>query len=87
MSAPDYNDPRSKLKLRFRPPRGSSTFILLPAGLSVFAAIVCLILFLASFLPGAEGSGSPFWFIAAAAIFALGAGFFYGAHRFFRRFR
>jgi hypothetical protein len=53
----------------------------------MFAAIVCLISFLASFLPGAEGSGSPFWFIAAAAIFALGAGFFYGAHRFFRRFR
>jgi hypothetical protein len=53
----------------------------------MFAAIVCLIAFLASFLPGAEVSGSPFWFLAGAAAFALSAGVFYAAHRFFRRFR
>lgn len=87
MSAPDYNDPRSKLQLRFRPLRGSSTLVLLPAGLSMLAAIVCLIAFLVSFFPGAEVSGNPFWFFAGAAAFALSAGVFYAAHRFFRRFR
>jgi hypothetical protein len=87
MSAPDYNDPKSRLKVRFRPLRGSSTLALLPVGLSMLAAIVCLIAFLASFLPGAEVSGSPFWFLAGAAAFALSAGVFYAAHRFLRRFR
>lgn len=87
MSAPNYNDPRSRLKLRLRPLRGSSTLVLLPAGLSMLGAIVCLIAFLASFLPGAEVSGSPFWFLAGAAGFGLSAGVFYAAHRFFRRFR
>lgn len=53
----------------------------------MFATIVCLITFLASFLPGAEVSGNPFWFLAGAATFALGAGVFYAAHRFIRRFR
>ena len=87
MSASDYNDPSSKLKLRFRPLRGSSTLVLLAAGLSMFATIICLIAFLATFLPGAEVSGSSFLFLAGAAVFVLGAGVFYAAHRFLRRFR
>ncbi|MNR35139.1 hypothetical protein D3C85_1529650 [compost metagenome] len=87
MSAPDYNDPKSRLKLRFRPLRGSSTLVLLPVGPSMLAAVVCLIAFLTSLLPGATVSGSPFWLLAGAAAFALSAGVFYAAHRLIRRFR
>lgn len=67
--------------------RGSSAAAVLAAGLTMLAGIVCLIAFLASFLPGVEGTGSPFWFLAGAAAFGLSAGVFYAAHRFFRRFR
>ena len=87
MSAPDYDDPKSRLKLRFRPLRGSGTLVLLAVGLSMLAAIVCLIAFLASLLPGAVVGGSPFWFLAGAAAFALSTGVFYATHRFLRRFR
>lgn len=89
MSAPDYNDPRSRLKpkLRLRPMRGSGPITALAAGLFMYAAILCMIAFLASFLPGVEGAGSPFWFLAGAAAFAIGAAIFYAAHKFFRRYR
>jgi hypothetical protein len=89
MSAPNYKDPKSRLKLqlRLRPMRGSSAAAGLATGLSVLATIVCLIAFLASVLPGVEGTGSPFWFLAGAAAFALSAGVFHAAQRFFRRFR
>lgn len=67
--------------------RGSSAVFALAAGLQMLAAIVCLIAFLASFFPGVEVTGSPFWFLAAAAAFTLSAGAFYAAYRFFRSFR
>lgn len=84
MSAPDYDNPRSKLKLKLRPARGSRTIIAF--GIGIMGASLSALGFLASFWPGVEVAGNPLWFLAAAAVFGVMAAFFYWVRRLLRRF-
>ncbi len=87
MSAPDYNDPESKLRLRLRPMRGAETRLKGASIGSGIGACLCLLAFIASFIPGIESSGSPLWCLFGAAVFAAGSGVFYLAGKLARRLR
>lgn len=86
MSTPDYNDPRSKLRLRLRPVRGSglalkalSVFMLIPAVLSF------VIVFAVFLLPNVPASGNPLWGIVFGAVFLAASRMFYAAGKWFER--
>jgi len=87
MSAPDYDDPASKLKLRLRPMAGSETITVWGALLSGVAACLCICVFVVSLVPGVQVDGNPLGFLAGAAVFAGGSGVFYLAHKLVRRLR
>ena len=86
MSAPDYNDPASKLKLRLRPLRGSSALLALACGLAIVGSFFCIFGFLASLWPGVVVDGNRLWLLAFAAVFAAAAGFFNWMRKLLRRF-
>ena len=77
MSAPDYDDPKSKLKLRLRPMNGSGTALKWGSVLGVIASLI----------PGVQRDGSPLWLLLGAAVFAGQSGFFYLGHKLVRRLR
>ncbi|MNI92427.1 hypothetical protein D3C87_1209870 [compost metagenome] len=85
MSAPNYDDPKTKLKLRLRPMSGSYAMLAWGSVLSGLGAALCFGGFVVSFVPGVQGDGSPLWFLVGAGVFAGGAGFFYLAHKLVRR--
>ncbi len=87
MSAPDYNDPTSKLKLRPRPMPGSEAILVWGSVISGLGVPLGFGGFLVSFIPGVQVDGNPQWFLVAAAVFACGSGVFYLAHRLVRRLR
>ena len=74
MSAPDYNDPASKLRLKIslRSMPGAASIFALVSGVSGLGAILSMLAFVLGFLPQVESSGNPLWLIVFAAIF-LGA--------------
>lgn len=87
MPTPDYDDPKSKLKLRLRPPPGSETILGWGSGLSGLGVVLGLSGFAVSFIPGVQVDGNRMWFLAGAAGFAGGLGVFYLGHRLVRRLR
>ena len=87
MSAPDYDDPKSKLKLRLRPMNGSGTALKWGSVLGVIGAALCLLGFVASLIPGVQRDGSPLWLLLGAAVLAGQSGFFYLGHKLVRRLR
>jgi hypothetical protein len=87
MSAPDHDDPQSRLQLRLRPMRGSEKMAAWASVVGGLGAGLCLLGFIASFLPGVESSGSPLWFLVGAAAFAGVSGLFHLARKLVRRLR
>lgn len=87
MSAPDYDDPKSKLATRLRPMPGAGTMLKWSSDLGGMGAALCLAGFVASFLPGVQSDGSPLWFLLGAAVFAGGSGVFYLGHKLVRGLR
>ena len=87
MSAPDHDDAKSRLHLRLRPMRGSDTIGTWAAIVAGLGAGLCLLGFIASFLPGVESSGSPLWFLVGAAAFAGASGILHLAGKLVRRLR
>src|SRR6218665_799044 len=77
MSAPDYDDPKSKLTVRLRPVRGSGTILKWGSVLGGIGAALCLFAFVVSFIPGVQSEGNPLWFLLGTSVFAGGAGVFY----------
>ena len=87
MSAPDHNDPKSKLNIRLRPMRGSATILKWGSVLGGIGAALCLVSFFASFIPGVQSEGSPLWFLFGTAVFAGASGVFYMGQKLVRRLR
>lgn len=87
MSAPDYEDPKSKLNVRLLPMSRSVTILKGGAVLGGIGAALCLIGFVASFIPGVQTDGNPLWFLSGAAVFASGSGVFYLGHKLVHRLR
>ena len=87
MSAPNYDDPKSKLNLRRRPMPSSGTIIKWGSVLGGIAAVVCLVGFVASFIPGVQSDANPLWLLFGTAAFASGSGVFYLGHKLVRRSR
>ena len=87
MSAPDHNDPKSKLNIRLRPTRGSGTILKWGSVLGAIGAVLCLVSFFASFVPGVQSGGSALWFLFGTAVFAVASGVFYLGHKLVRRLR
>lgn len=87
MSAPDYKDPSTKLKLRLRPMPGSSAFLALGAGIGALGAIVSAGMFLVSFLPNITVDGDQLGFALLALLFAAGAAIFNAVRKVVRRMR
>lgn len=87
MSAPDYDDPKSKLATRLRPMHGLGTMLKWSSALGGIGAALCLAGFVASFLPGVQSDGSPLWFLSGTAVFAGGSGVFYLGHKLVRGLR
>lgn len=87
MSAPDYDDPKSKLATRLRPMHGSGMMLKWGSALGGIGAALCLAGFVASFLPGVQSDGNPLWFLLGTVIFAGAAGVFYLGHKLVRRLR
>jgi len=85
MSAPDYKDPRSKLKLRLVVFPGSAYLMLIACGLGILGACLCVVAFGVSLMPGVETSGNRFWALAVAAVFAGTAWVLYAVHKLLRR--
>lgn len=74
MSAPDYNDPASKLRLKIslRSMPGAAAIFALASGFSGLGAILSVLAFVLDFLPQVESSGNPLWSLVFAVMF-LGA--------------
>lgn len=87
MSAPDYEDPKSKLKLRFRPMRGSAMFLSFGWAVCSIGAVGCLLLVAMDFLPGVTSSGNPIWPLAGAVAFAAAGALFYVVSNALRRLK
>jgi|GEM_PF-2001597 len=87
MSAPDYDDPKSKLKLRLRPMPGSGMILKWGSVFGGIGAALCLGGFVASFMPGVQSEGNPLLFLVGAAGLAGGSGVFYVGHKLVRRLR
>jgi hypothetical protein len=87
MSAPDYDDTKSKLKLRLRPMPGSGTTLKWGSVLGGIGAALCLVGFFASLFSGVQSDGNPLWFLLGVAVFAGQSGVFYLGYRLVRRVR
>ena len=87
MSAPDYDDPKSKLKLRLRPMPGSGTALKWGSVLGGIGAALCLVGFFASLIPGVQSDGNPLWLLLGAAVLAGQSGVFYLGYKLVRRLR
>lgn len=87
MSAPDYDDPTSKLKLRLRPMAGSETITAWGAVLSGIAACLCVCVLVVSLFPGVQVDGNRLWLLVSAVVFGGGSYVFYWAHKLVRRLR
>ncbi|MNS99503.1 hypothetical protein D3C72_1339080 [compost metagenome] len=87
MSAPDYDDPKSKLNMRLRPMLGSATILKWGSILGGIGATLCLVGFVASFIPDVQSDGNPLWFLLGTAVFASGSGVFYLGHKLVYRLR
>lgn len=87
MSAPDYNDPNSKLRLRprLRPMRGSGSIFAIASGIGLLGMCLCVLAFLVSFWPGVAVSGDRFWALAFALGFGLEAVLFNWLRKLVRR--
>ncbi len=74
MSAPDYNDPASKLRLKIslRSMPGAASIFALASCVSGHGAILSMPAFVLGFFPQVESSGNPLWSLVFAAMF-LGA--------------
>ena len=70
MSAPDHDDPKSKLRLRLRPMRGSDAGFAIASGIGLLGMCLSLLALLISLWPGVAVSGNRAW----AVVFALGFG-------------
>lgn len=87
MSAPDYDDPKSKLNMRLRPMPGSRAILKWGIVLGGVGAALCFCGFVASFIPGVQSDGNPLWFLLGTAVFACGSGVFYLGHKLVHRLR
>ena len=87
MSAPDYDDPKSKLNVRLRPVPGSATILKWGSVLGGIGAAFCLVGFVASFIPSIRSDGNPLVFLLGVAVFASGSGAFYLGHKLVHRLR
>jgi hypothetical protein len=87
MSAPDYDDPKSKLQLRLRPMSGSEMILRWGSVFARTGAILCLGGFVGSFIPGVQSDGNPLLFLMGAAVLVGGWGVFHVGHKLVRRLR
>lgn len=87
MSSPDYDDSKSKLKLRLRPMPASGTALKGGSVLGGIGAALCLVGFFAKLIPGVQSDGNPLWLLLGAAVFAGQSGVFYLGHKLVRRLR
>jgi hypothetical protein len=87
MSAPNLDDPDSRLKLRLRSMPGRVGFLALGRALGLVGAVACVVMGLLGLVPGVVSSVGLLWPLVGAVLFGVVAGAFHAALGMARRMR